>query len=87
MNILGRILFFSCQEATRLTEQKWNQKLSFLEQVRLDAHTALCEACKNYQAQSQLIDNSLKKNLHENNLTLIENEDLKNKIINSLSKE
>lgn len=87
MNTIGRILFFSCEDATRLTEKKLNQKISFLAQVRLDVHTSLCKACKNYQAQSQLIEESLKKNLHEDNLELIENDALKNKIIHFLPKE
>ena len=87
MNILSRTFLFSCRKATLLTEKKLSSKISFVSEVRLRVHTAICKSCRNYQIQCEKIEETLKKNFMENNLETFENESLKRKIIDSLPKE
>ncbi|MFT6872436.1 MAG: hypothetical protein ACJAVN_001445 [Roseivirga sp.] len=58
----------SCKRATLLIEKNQLQgKLSVKQTIQLKMHTALCDACKGYETQSQIIDKGLEtyaKRLH-----------------------
>lgn len=61
MKKLMNILFLSCLKATELIEKKINFKLSFIESVQLKLHKMMCGACPNYEKQSILIEEGLKR--------------------------
>ena len=82
-------LVLSCKKATTLIEKKLLVKLSFKEEVQLTLHKSMCSACTAYEKQSKLIDEIFHKNINEDGneiAGIIQNEDLKEKIINTLSK-
>ncbi len=67
----------SCEKATTLIEKKSGEKLSCGLNFQLKMHTAMCSACKQYQRQSVLLNEAIKKHLtdisqpfSENNLHL-----------------
>lgn len=68
MNLLNRILFLSCKQATQTIEKSNVSGLSLLEKARLDNHLKICNACNMYAAFSIkaekaikiLVNNSLK---------------------------
>lgn len=85
---MGRImnmLMLSCKKATSLIEKRSLIGLSFKEKVQLKMHKSMCDACSNYEKQSSTIDNLLQnQRTNPENAPLIKNEELKEKIINSL---
>jgi predicted anti-sigma-YlaC factor YlaD len=67
------ILMLSCKKATELIEKKLHFKLSKVESVQLVLHKSMCEACKAYEKQSQLLDKVLSKELSSSDSYPIEN--------------
>lgn len=61
MKKLMQYLFLSCLKATRLIEKKIYSKLTFKEKIQLSVHKMMCDACSNYEKDSLLIDEALKK--------------------------
>jgi len=62
----------SCYKATELIEKKSVFILSPVEKAQLYLHTRVCDACRNYQKQSKLLDEVLEqelKALHEENIS------------------
>lgn len=55
------IFMISCRKATELIEKKLYLGLTPPEKVKLKMHTAMCNACRNYEQQSTAIDTSLHK--------------------------
>ena len=55
-------LLLSCRTATALMEKKHREKISLLENIQLAMHVTLCSACRNYQKQSALLEEFLRKN-------------------------
>lgn len=49
-------LMISCRLATELIEKKHHAGLSWRERVLLPLHLALCDACRQYQVQSSLLE-------------------------------
>ena len=60
-----KILMISCKKATELIEKKLYFDLSFKEKVKLNIHTTMCNACKNYELQSIAIDEALQQYVEE----------------------
>jgi predicted phage-related endonuclease len=56
-------LMLSCKEATALMEKSHHVALSSSEKRRLRFHNFICKVCKQYQIQSQQIENLLQKYL------------------------
>jgi predicted anti-sigma-YlaC factor YlaD len=70
-------MMLSCEKATTLIEIKLEDKLSCTQNLQLKMHTAMCSACKQYQRQSTLLNDAIKKHITdidqqfpENNLHL-----------------
>jgi hypothetical protein len=62
-------------------------RLSLKEKVQLGLHKSMCDACSAYEKQSRKIDELLHKHIHDgsiDNSAIINNEALKEKIINNL---
>lgn len=53
----------SCDKATTLMEKRLDVGLTMTERLKLRFHTSMCDACTNYQKQSQLIHEVLRKHI------------------------
>jgi hypothetical protein len=87
MKKLMNILMLSCKKASELIDKKSVLKLSMKENMMLHMHTAMCDGCKAYQKQSELLDMFLHQHTHSHtaeNIPVIKNEELKEKIISKL---
>lgn len=87
MNTLLHTLVFTCREAGLLIEKKREIPLTVLTGFRLKLHLSVCKSCRIYATQSEQIHQALKKNLTIDDLKVIDNESLKEKILNNLKKE
>lgn len=76
----------SCKKASELIDKKLLVKLSVKENMMLQIHTGMCDACKSYQKQSKTIDKLL-ENYFANPQATIQNIELKERIIEDLPKE
>ena len=59
MKLMNKLML-SCKKATELIEKRSFVNLSFAEKVQLKMHVGVCSACRSYEKQSQVIDQSLK---------------------------
>ncbi|MDE3183177.1 MAG: hypothetical protein KGM16_07140 [Bacteroidota bacterium] len=89
MKKIMQLIMLSCKKATELIEKKLLTKLSFREKVQLKMHKSLCDACTAYEKQSKLMDELLSKHIHNygdniKNEGIVENEELKKKILESI---
>lgn len=50
----------SCRMATAWIEKKHRTELSWRESLQLSLHLALCDACRQYQVQSSLLEKLFK---------------------------
>ncbi len=83
MSSLLHTIIYSCEKATALIEKMQMQELTLQEKIRLRFHLLSCEPCREYKAQSKMIDDVLKK--HFINSSEIENKNLENKILNTIN--
>ena len=58
-------LAMSCKQASLLAAKQSFERLSFLEKVKLKMHTSMCDACKTFGQESQLIDEAIVKILQQ----------------------
>jgi len=54
-------LLLDCKKATFLASKRLDNKISFIENLRLKLHLANCNFCYNFDLQSKKIDEALKK--------------------------
>jgi hypothetical protein len=53
-------MIFTCEEATLLIEKKASDEpISFLDNIRLKAHLAICKWCNAYNKKVTLIDHAM----------------------------
>jgi hypothetical protein len=81
-------LMLSCKKATELIEKKLLIKLSFKENVQLQLHKSMCNACTAYEKQSKKMDELFHIHINSDGDQIpgaVQNEDLKEKIINALN--
>ncbi len=87
MKKLMNYLVLSCRRATELIEKRALVRLTFKEKVQLGMHKSMCDACTEYEKQSRKIDELLHKHIHDasiDNSAILNNEPLKQKIINNI---
>lgn len=60
-----RVLTLSCENATLLIEKNALNELSRPQSIQLKMHTAFCDACKQFQRQSQLINQAIQNHLSD----------------------
>ena len=65
MKKLNHILFLSCLKATELIEKKFHFKLSFTERLQLKIHKMMCDACRQYENHSLIIEKGIASSLKE----------------------
>lgn len=61
------ILFLSCLKATELVEKRFHFELTAKEKIQLRMHVMMCDACTNFEKQSQFIEKGIEehhKKLH-----------------------
>lgn len=61
MKKVMHILFLSCKKATELIEKKLHFRLSMTEKIQLKMHKMMCNACTQYEKQSELIEKGIAK--------------------------
>lgn len=71
---LMKHLILSCKKATELVEKKEIQSLSFVENIQLKTHMAMCKACANYKRQSLGLGKLIKEYYEKNISTKDRNE-------------
>ena len=59
MKKIMHTLFLSCLKATELIEKNFHVQLSFSERMQLKMHKMMCDACRNYEKQSILIEKGM----------------------------
>ncbi len=59
------ILAYSCRKAALLIEKKRIYGLTSIEKLRLKMHLNACVLCREYDNQNEIIHNSLRHHLHE----------------------
>jgi hypothetical protein len=66
------LLLLSCAKATELMEKKFHFKLSYSEKIQLELHKMMCEACKRYEKQSEIIEEGIRAqtNAQKNNIEI-----------------
>lgn len=78
----------SCRKTTELIEKRSWIGLSRKESIQLKMHTAMCKACSAYQKQSEWLDKMIYPQFNdphtESNDDIIENKELKERIISKL---
>ncbi|MEO6188161.1 MAG: hypothetical protein ABIO82_00115 [Ginsengibacter sp.] len=82
-------MLLSCKKATELIEKKLLVKISFKEKIQLQLHKSMCSACSAYEKQSKKMDELFHKHIINDGTEIsgsIQNEDLKEKIINTVGK-
>ena len=79
MKKIMHFLFLSCLKATELIEKKFNFKLSLKEKIQLKMHKMMCNACTNFEKQSQFLEKGI-ENQHKKLHSDIDIEQLKNRI-------
>ena len=70
MNLMNAMML-SCVKATELIEMKEYVPLSFMKNMQLYMHTAMCSGCRNYMKQSRLINELIEKKF--NAIAVVEN--------------
>lgn len=58
---LMNFLMLSCRKATELMEKKTHTELGPIENIQLFMHKQMCDGCRLYEKQSQIIDHLLRK--------------------------
>ncbi|MGB1037630.1 MAG: zf-HC2 domain-containing protein [Bacteroidia bacterium] len=56
-----KAIALSCKQAALLGAKSTLDDLSFVENIRLKMHSAICGPCRQYQEDSQLIDEAISK--------------------------
>ncbi|MDP4284017.1 MAG: hypothetical protein Q8891_06310 [Bacteroidota bacterium] len=87
MKKILNLLMLSCKKATELIEKGLLVRLSFREKIQLQLHKSMCNACTTYEKQSKKMDEILHKHIHDDSTDssgIIQNEELKEKILNKL---
>ena len=60
-------MLLSCKETTRLLSQGEDRKLGFGERVALRVHLAICDGCRNVNAQFRFLRPAMKELARDGN--------------------
>lgn len=85
MNPLKKIARISCKQAALLGTKASFNALSILEKMKLKMHVKVCVTCRDYQKNSEFIDEAVEKIIRQNEQqqhTLTQKQ--RNKIIEAL---
>ncbi len=76
--------FLSCLKATELIEKRFHFKLSLTEKIQLELHKMMCDACRRYEKQSEIIEEQIETHFHQHDNIEIDTEQLKKQIKSKL---
>jgi hypothetical protein len=71
-------LMITCKEATMLSVQKAEIKLSFLDRMRLFIHLLVCQYCRLFDKQTKMIDKIISNWKTDKKLSDLEKNSLQN---------
>lgn len=77
-------MMLNCREATLLVDKQEYIELSTKEKLDLKMHLSTCKHCRNYSAQSQIINTTLSKAFKFNELELKLSDQQKTQLIEKL---
>ncbi|MFM9984730.1 MAG: hypothetical protein ACKVOK_05815 [Flavobacteriales bacterium] len=82
MSKIGRVIYSSCDKVSELIEKQSVVSLTPGQRLQLTIHLKICDACRNYQKQSALLDTFLKSNtlIDQDGASKAPHKDLKEKI-------
>lgn len=87
MKKIVQLFLLSCLKATELIEKKMNFKLSAREKLQLSMHKMVCNACRNYEKQSAIIETGILKQQEQQNQKIeIDVDSLKQSILSKIEK-
>ena len=55
------MIFPSCKEVSHLVSQGLDRRLGFGERLRLRAHLAICNGCRNFRRQLEFLRTAVRK--------------------------
>jgi hypothetical protein len=87
MKKIIQLFLLSCLKATELIEKKMNFKLTAREKLQLSMHKMVCNACRNYEKQSTIIETGMLKQFEQNNQKIeIDVDSFKKSILDKIEK-
>jgi hypothetical protein len=92
MKRIMNIMMLSCKKASSLIDKRVLLGLSVIERIQLTVHTKMCETCRAYQQQSQLLDKAIQSQVssdpdHTSHPSKKLSNESKSQIIKSLEKK
>ena len=78
------MMMLNCRQATLLVDKQEYVELSTKEKMDLKMHLSTCKHCRNYSAQSKIINKTLIRAFKFNELELKLSDNQKQKLINSI---
>ena len=86
MSKIGRVIYSSCDKVSELIEKQSVVALTPGQRLQLTIHLKICDACRNYQKQSVLLDTILKGNdlPNQDGASEAQHKELKEKIKSNL---
>ena len=77
-------MMLNCRQASLLVDKQEYVELSTKEKMDLKMHLSTCKYCRNYSAQSKIINKTLAKAFKFNELELKLSDEQKQRLINSV---
>ena len=59
MGVIMKKALYSCKRATELVDCRGLEPLSLVDNLRLNIHLKMCDACRRYQKESAFLDTQL----------------------------
>jgi hypothetical protein len=84
MKGIAATLFLSCRKAGELIEKSHQQPLHFHQKLQMHFHLKICDACKEYQRQSLLLEKLFQKRMAEAEIPESDWEKFRDGILNKL---
>lgn len=85
MSKLNWNIMIACSEATKLVEKQHTSGLRFAEKIKLKMHLAFCDLCKQYEKQSGVIDEAVKKYIDTKKHSIVHNDSLRERLLNKFN--
>ena len=61
MEVIMKKALYSCKRATELVDRRSLEPLSLVDNLRLNIHLKMCDACHRYQKESAFLDAQLSR--------------------------
>lgn len=64
MNGIARKMFYSCEEASKLTIQRETEKVSMMTKLRHQIHLMMCKGCRAFNIQNKWLNEKMHDHAH-----------------------